>query len=120
MVDGFGDREFGLPELVLAQINWALEARDSAALITENIQKIREAQGVYQLLLNNAVVNIGRTDADAGYFTLGESARLQPLPVVFLFHGSCPETRCQLSNTVPVSLARNIKEDVAAHLRGAA
>lgn len=66
MVAGFREFEFDLPEALLAKLIHALDNLAAAPLLAPNLAEIPDAQGVYQLLLKNRVVYIGKTDADAG------------------------------------------------------
>lgn len=66
MTVGYVDFEFDLPEALLAKLVEVLDGMDSAPLLVERIAEIPEAQGVYQLFLDDELVYIGKTDAEAG------------------------------------------------------
>lgn len=66
MTQGFVEFEFDLPTALLTSLVHEFERMNGAALLTANVQQIPEAQGVYQLLLRDEVVYIGKTDAEAG------------------------------------------------------
>jgi hypothetical protein len=66
MVEGFHEFEFDLPDALLDQLVSVLEKMPSARLIAENVEKIPEQQGIYQLLYKGDLVYIGKTDAEAG------------------------------------------------------
>lgn len=44
----------------------AFDSMESATLTRENVSKIPEKQGVYQLILGHEIVYIGKTDSEAG------------------------------------------------------
>lgn len=58
--------EFDLPGALLARLIKVLDELETAPLNTANLLDVPEEQGVYQLLLDNRVVYVGKTDADAG------------------------------------------------------
>jgi len=66
MIDGFVEFEFDLPGALLARLIAVFDQMETAPLLPEYVQDIPEAQGVYQLLLGDEVVYIGKTDAQAG------------------------------------------------------
>lgn len=66
MKEGFVEFEFDLPEALLSSLVEVFGAMAAAPLISENVNEVPEAQGVYQLLLADEVVYIGKTDAEAG------------------------------------------------------
>ena len=66
MTAGYVDFEFDLPGALLSRLVEVLDGMDSATLNAGNISEIPEAQGVYQLLLENGLVYIGKTDSEAG------------------------------------------------------
>lgn len=66
MISGYVDFEFDLPDALLCQLVDALDKMEGAELVPENIDKIPESQGVYQLFLNSELVYIGKTDAKHG------------------------------------------------------
>lgn len=66
MTSGYTDFEFDLPEALLAHLVRVLDGLDSAPLNVERVATIPDAQGVYQLLLGEEIVYIGKTDAEAG------------------------------------------------------
>lgn len=66
MTDGYQDFEFDLPEALLARLIQILDGMDSATLEPDSLANIPDAQGVYQLFLDDELVYIGKTDAEAG------------------------------------------------------
>jgi hypothetical protein len=66
MIAGYKEFEFDLPEALLAHLVSILDSMDSTSLLFENINDIPDAQGVYQLFLDDELVYIGKTDAEAG------------------------------------------------------
>lgn len=58
--------EFDLPSALLSQLVDLLNNMTSEQLIKENMTSVPEEQGVYQLLLDDKVVYIGKTDSEAG------------------------------------------------------
>ena len=66
MVSGYVDFEFDLPRFLLMGLSEQMDAIDSAQLTKENLYVIPEAQGVYQLFLDNRLVYIGKSDAETG------------------------------------------------------
>jgi hypothetical protein len=70
---GFAEFEFDLAGALLSQVVNVLDNMESELLTTALVAEIpSEAQGVYQLFLDDQMVYIGKTDAEAGL-----SARLQ-------------------------------------------
>lgn len=70
---GFAEFEFDLAGALLSQVVNVLDNMESELLTTALIAEIpSEAQGVYQLFLDDQMAYIGKTDAEAGL-----SARLQ-------------------------------------------
>ena len=65
-VAGFAELEFELSPALLASIRLVFNKMDSGQLFPENVAAIPEDQGVYQLILNDKIVYIGKTDAEAG------------------------------------------------------
>lgn len=63
---GYTEFEFDLPGALLTRLIEVLDALDAAPLDVANLLGIPEEQGVYQLLLDDRVVYIGKTDAEAG------------------------------------------------------
>ena len=66
MTAGFREFEFNLPDALLTGMISAFDGMDGASLSQEHLKGVPEAQGVYQLLLDNQIVYIGKTDSDAG------------------------------------------------------
>lgn len=66
MIAGFRDFEFDLPVALLSSMVVAFDGMESATLTRENVSKIPEKQGVYQLILGHEIVYIGKTDSEAG------------------------------------------------------
>lgn len=66
MISGYVDFEFDLPEALLAHLIRILDGMESAPLAPGSLAEIPDAQGVYQLFLDNELVYIGKTDAEAG------------------------------------------------------
>lgn len=67
MITGYRDFEFDLPSALLARLVEVLDNMSEAPLDLLSIADIPDqAQGVYQLFLNNDLVYIGKTDAEAG------------------------------------------------------
>lgn len=67
-VPGYREFEFDLPGALLDHLVRALDEMESAPLDQEGLGAVPEAQGVYQLFLDDALVYIGKTDAEAGLF----------------------------------------------------
>lgn len=66
MINGFHEFEFDLPEALLEQLVRILDELTPAKLCAENVEKIPEQQGVYQLLYKKNLVYVGKTDSEAG------------------------------------------------------
>lgn len=65
-IDGFRTFEFDLPNALLDHLVKVLDGMEAAPLNPGRLVDIPEAQGVYQLFLDGALVYIGKTDAEAG------------------------------------------------------
>jgi hypothetical protein len=65
---GYREFEFDLPGALLDHLVRALDELTPAPLNTESLAVVPEAQGVYQLYLDNELVYIGKTDAESGLF----------------------------------------------------
>jgi hypothetical protein len=63
---GFVEFEFDLPEALLISLVEVFSHMEGMTLVAVNVAEIPEAQGVYQLLLRDQIVYIGKTDAEAG------------------------------------------------------
>ena len=63
---GFAELEFDLAKALLSSIIDVFKTMSAAPLLPANVEGIPEDQGVYQLLLNDETVYIGKTDAEAG------------------------------------------------------
>lgn len=63
---GYKEFEFDLPEALLERLVGSFADMTSAPLDVTTVSSIPEAQGVYQLFLRNALVYVGKTDADRG------------------------------------------------------
>ena len=68
MTAGYREFEFDLPSALLDHLVRALDDMESAPLTMESLANVPEAQGVYQLFLDNKLVYIGKTDAESGLF----------------------------------------------------
>jgi len=66
MIPGYVDFEFDLPGALLARLIDVLGKMDSVTLAPAQLASIPDAQGVYQLFMDNDLVYIGKTDAEAG------------------------------------------------------
>ncbi len=66
MTAGYTDFEFDLPEALLTHLIRVLDGLTTAPLSSASLARIPDAQGVYQLLLDDQIVYIGKTDAEAG------------------------------------------------------
>ncbi|WP_324005249.1 GIY-YIG nuclease family protein [Aeromonas hydrophila] len=62
----FEELEFDLPSALLNQLVTLFHEMPEGPLNAEAVQKIDDAQGVYQLFLKGKLVYIGKTDAQAG------------------------------------------------------
>jgi hypothetical protein len=88
---GFREFEFDLPEALLSSLIEAFDQMEGAALTHDHLAGIPDAQGVYQLLLNDEIVYIGKTDSEAGLrrrlsrhaFTIQHRANLEVRHVSF-------------------------------------
>ncbi|CAN7431359.1 GIY-YIG nuclease family protein [Mesorhizobium sp. LjRoot246] len=63
---GYVEFEFDLPGALLARLIEVLDGLDTAPLNSASLQAVPEEQGVYQLLLDDQLVYVGKTDAEAG------------------------------------------------------
>lgn len=63
---GYVEFEFDLPGALLARLIKILDNLEPAPLNTSSLSGVPEEQGVYQLLLDDRIVYIGKTDAEAG------------------------------------------------------
>jgi hypothetical protein len=66
MTSGYVEFEFNLPEALLSSLIQVLDRLESANLATASLANIPDAQGVYQLYLDDELVYIGKTDAETG------------------------------------------------------
>jgi hypothetical protein len=66
VIAGFSEFEFDLPDALLASLIVAFDNMNSAPLDLEHVGELPEAQGVYQLYLDDEIVYIGKTDAKSG------------------------------------------------------
>lgn len=66
MTAGYTDFEFDLPDALLTHLIRVLDGLATAPLSAASVADIPDAQGVYQLLLDDEIVYIGKTDAEAG------------------------------------------------------
>ena len=58
--------EFDLPAALLIQLVELLDQMPSERLLSKNLTKVPEEQGIYQLFLDEKLVYIGKTDSEAG------------------------------------------------------
>lgn len=58
--------EFDLPNALLTQLVELLDSMPSESLAQEKLKEVPDEQGVYQLFLDEKLVYIGKTDAEAG------------------------------------------------------
>lgn len=65
-MNAYVEFEFDLPGALLAHLIKVLDDLETAPLNNTNLLEVPEEQGVYQLLLDDRVVYVGKTDADAG------------------------------------------------------
>lgn len=65
-MNGFISFEFDLPGALLEQLIEVLQEMSREQLTAENVRRIPDAQGVYQLFLDDQLVYVGKTDAEAG------------------------------------------------------
>jgi hypothetical protein len=63
---GFRRFEFDLPSALLEQLMTVLDTMEDAPLDNNNVTRIPEAQGVYQIFHRSELVYVGKTDAEAG------------------------------------------------------
>lgn len=66
MIEGFREFEFDLTSALLGRLVKCFEETAPTALTEARVQEIPDAQGVYQLLLDDRIVYIGKTDAEQG------------------------------------------------------
>ncbi len=66
MTEGYAEFEFDLPAALLERLVWRFDDIQAASLLPKVVANVPEAQGVYQLLLNDELVYIGKTDAAKG------------------------------------------------------
>jgi hypothetical protein len=66
MIDGFREFEFNLPEALLASLVKAFGEMESAPLLLDHVVQLPEEQGVYQLIYDDKIVYVGKTDGEAG------------------------------------------------------
>ena len=66
MTQGYAEFEFDLPEALLERLVRRFEEIEPAPLLKDRVAEVPEAQGVYQLLLGDQIVYIGKTDAAKG------------------------------------------------------
>jgi hypothetical protein len=72
----YAEFEFDLPGALLARLIKVLDELETAPLNNTNLLEVPEEQGVYQLLLDDRVVYVGKTDAEAGlHKRLGRHSR---------------------------------------------
>jgi len=91
MIEGFREFEFDLPDALLASLIKAFREMEGAPLLLENVALLPEAQGVYQLLYEDQIVYVGKTDGEAGLrqrltrhaWTIQQRCNLDPLLVKF-------------------------------------
>lgn len=65
-LQGYVEFEFDLPGALLARLLEEFERLQAAPLNADSLQVVQEEQGVYQLFLDDELVYVGKTDADAG------------------------------------------------------
>jgi hypothetical protein len=91
MTPGYVDFEFDLPGALLTRLVQVLDQLVPAALDLAFLADIPDAQGVYQLFFDGALVYIGKTDAEAGLrrrlerhqYKIQHRAGLDPARVAF-------------------------------------
>lgn len=70
MIPGYVEFEFNLPDALLAQLVGVFDKIEPAPLVQQNILKVPEEQGVYQLFhapdSKPDLVYVGKTDSDSG------------------------------------------------------
>ena len=65
-MEGFAEFEFDLPRALKAELIGLLDGMETGLLDIAITARVPEAQGVYQLFYDNALVYVGKTDAEAG------------------------------------------------------
>jgi hypothetical protein len=65
-VNGYREFEFDLPGALLVNLVAVIDSMAAGPLGPEGIEVVPEAQGVYQLFLDDRLVYVGKTDAAAG------------------------------------------------------
>lgn len=65
-MNGYAEFEFDLPAALLERLVWRFDEIEAAPLLPKVVASVPEAQGVYQLWLNEELVYIGKTDAAKG------------------------------------------------------
>lgn len=65
----FEELEFDLPTALIHALVALLDEMPSATLTEKHVSTVENEQGIYQLFLDDALVYIGKTDADAGLQT---------------------------------------------------
>ncbi len=68
-MDGFKEFEFDLPGALKAELINLLGRMETGLLQPDVTTEVPEAQGVYQLFYEDALVYVGKTDAEAGLHT---------------------------------------------------
>lgn len=68
-MEGFAEFEFDLPRALKAELIALLDGMETGLLQPEVTAEVPEAQGVYQLFYGDALVYVGKTDAEAGLRT---------------------------------------------------
>lgn len=66
VAEGYVEFEFDLPGALLEQLVAAFELVEPVTLNSANVNQIAEEQGVYQIFLDDELVYVGKTDAEAG------------------------------------------------------
>lgn len=91
MAEGYVEFEFDLPSALLQSLVNEFAKMDSASLTHDHTQQVPDEQGVYQLLVGEKVVYVGKTDADSGLrgrlrkhaWTIQHRQNLKPSDVQF-------------------------------------
>ncbi|MBB3268555.1 hypothetical protein FHW79_006230 [Azospirillum sp. OGB3] len=65
-VPGYSEFEFDLPSALLRNLVTILDAMRPAPLHAGHVKPVPEEQGIYQLFLDDTLVYVGKTDAEAG------------------------------------------------------
>ncbi|HEX8240952.1 MAG TPA: GIY-YIG nuclease family protein [Allosphingosinicella sp.] len=65
-IEGFREFEFDLPVALLNHLVREFDTMEAAPLNSGALARVPEAQGIYQLFLDEELVYVGKTDADAG------------------------------------------------------